>query len=114
MVKTLNLNDVKFLSLHLVLKDEAQTSIHLTTPTVDLVEKLQQDLPTLQEKLRKGDKDSIELMYKLAADFININRERLKVDSESLRKVYNIELGDLLVFFSAYLDFIAEIKNSKN
>lgn len=114
MAKTLNFNDVKLLTLHIVLKDEAQTEVHISTPTVDLVEKLQSDLPALQEKLQKGDKESIKLMYDLAAELISINREGVKINGEELRNVYNIDLGDLLVFFGAYLDYLKEIKSSKN
>ena len=114
MAKTLNFNDVKLLTLHIVLKDEAKTEVHISTPTVDLVEKLQSDLPALQEKLQKGDKESITLMYDLAADLISINREGVKISGENLRGVYNIDLGDLLVFCGAYLDYIQEIKTSKN
>lgn len=114
MAKTLNFNDVKLLTLHIVLKDENQKELHLSTPTVDLVEKMQTDLPALQQKLQQGDKESIKLMYDLAADFISINREGVKINGEELRNVYNIDLGDLLVFFGAYLDYVKEIKTAKN
>lgn len=114
MAKTLNFNDVKLLTLHIVLKDEAKTNVHITAPTVDLVERLQSDLPSLQEKLKKGDKESIKLMYDLAADLISVNKDDIKLNGEQLRNEYKLDVVDLMVFFGAYLDFVAEIKNAKN
>ena len=114
MAKTLDFNELRLLTLNIVLKDEAKTNVHITSPTVDLVERLQADLPSLQEKLKKGDKESIELMYDLAADLISLNREELKINGDQLRNTYKLDIVDLMVFFGAYLDFVAEIKNAKN
>ena len=114
MIQTLNFNNVKYLRLPIILKDEAQTCLHLTTPTVDLVEKLQNDLPIWQEKLKKGDTESIKALYDFAAVLISLNIEKVEVDGTKLREVYNLDIVDIITFFGAYIEYIAAIKNSKN
>lgn len=101
-------------TLEIVMNDEAGTLLRLTTPREELIEKLQAALPELEKVCARGDADSIRAVYDLAADLMSNNLTRVAVTADDLRGKYNIGLEDLIVFFSAYLDFIAEITNAKN
>jgi superfamily II DNA or RNA helicase len=72
------------------------------------------DLPELQSVLSGGDRESVELCYDLAARLINCNRSFITVTAEELRKKYGLDLEGLVVFYSAYADFIQEINSAKN
>lgn len=112
--KTLDFNTLKKPALTLVMQDEAKTRIAVTCPSTDLVEELQSSLPELEPVLRSGDKDGIAAAYDLTARLINCNRSFVKVTGKELRVKYGMDLDDLIIFFSAYVDFIASINNEKN
>lgn len=110
----LDFNTVKRPTLELVMQDEGRTVIMVTTPKEALIEELQATLPELQGTLSTGDKESIDLCYDLAARLINCNRNFVTVTVEELRGKYGMDLESLLLFYSAYLDFISEIHDAKN
>ena len=98
----------------LVMQDEAKTVIKVSTPSEKLVEELQATMPELQEVLNTGNKDAVALCYDLAARLISCNRSFITVTAEELREKYRIDLESLVIFYSAYLDFIQEINDVKN
>ena len=114
MAKTLDFNVIAPPTLPLIMRDDRRTEIIVTTPTEGLVEELQATLPELQSVLSGGDRESVELCYDLAARLINCNRSFITVTAEELRKKYGLDLEGLVVFYSAYADFIQEINSAKN
>lgn len=114
MAKTLDFNKVNRPILQLIMQDKDKTVIKVTTPKEALVEELQVTLPELQKTLDGKDKAAIELCYDLAARLINCNLSFVKVTTDELRDKYNMGLENLLLFYSAYVDFIGEIQNAKN
>ena len=70
--------------------------------------------PEMKEMLSKGDKEGVDMAFDLAARLISCNRNGRNITGSQLRKKYNMSFETLLVFYSAYLDFIEEVKNSKN
>lgn len=110
----LDFNTVKRPTLELVMQDEAKTVIKVTTPKEALIEKLQATLPELQGTLANGDQEAIGLCYDLAARLINCNLNFVTVTVEELRGKYGLGLENLLLFYSAYLDFISELHDAKN
>lgn len=114
MAKTLDFNSMKRPTLRLVMQDEAKTCISVSTPTEALVEELTEAMPQLDTVLQSNDGSMIQAIYDLAARLISCNRDYKKVTAEDLRDQYKLNLEDLVIFYSAYLDFINEITNSKN
>lgn len=115
MAKVLDLNNVEQLpTLELTLQDEDRTTVLVTIPTEGLINELESAGPQLTKVLSKGDKEGIDTAFDLAARLISCNRNGKKITSEELRKVYHMSLETLLVFYSAYLDFVEEVKNLKN
>jgi hypothetical protein len=96
------------------MNDAEETVFTLTAPSVELVERLEANQETLVATFKKGDRESLDEIWNLAADLISCNREGRKVIAEELKGKYGMGYKMLFVFFTAYLDFIAEIKEAKN
>lgn len=111
MAKTLDFNSIKRPTLPVVMMDEERTQIRLSTPTEAMVEELQAILPELT---RESDANAIALWYELAAKLFSCNFDGIVVTTQDLRGKYRMGSDHLIIFFSAYTDFINEISNAKN
>ena len=114
MAKIIDFNEYRRPELILVMKDKKGTTIHVTTPTEQLVKEFRANLKELQTALTKQDAESSRLVYLLAAKLINCNLDSITVTGEELAKKYGMNLEDMAVFFMAYFEFIEEIENAKN
>ena len=97
-----------------VLCDEAGTTLHLTAPTEELIERLSANMQTLTKVFETRDPNMIASAYDLAAEFISCNTEKLQVTGEELRTKYGFKLVFMAAFFKQYLDFVNEINDAKN
>lgn len=113
MKKVLDLNTCARPTLELTLQDEDRTQLSVTVPTEGLVRELEAVRPELA-KLTSGDRGAIDMIYDLAARLISCNLQGLALCADDLRGRYRMNLESAILFFSAYLDFISEITNSKN
>ena len=114
MAKNLDFNSVQRPTLVLTMKDAEKTKIRVSTPTEALIEEMQAVTAELGEVAKTGDGASIKAVFDLAARLICCNRDGIRVTAEQLRDDYNINLEDLVIFFSAYIDFVEEISRAKN
>lgn len=114
MAKTLDFNKVNRPVLPLIMQDDDQTVINVSVPKEYLIEELQETIPTLQKATEAGSKESIDYCYDLAARLINCNRSFVTVTAKELKGKYKMDLELLILFFSAYLDFVHEITSAKN
>ena len=114
MAKTLDFNSYRRPTLILSMKDDARTKLHVTTPTVELVEELRTNLKELQAALAGNDAAASRAVYELAAKLINCNLDGVTTTAQELATTYEINLEDMAMFFTAYMDFITEINNAKN
>lgn len=112
--KTLNFNQLQRPTLELTMMDEAQTIIKVSTPSMALLEELEQALPEFEAVAKSGNKEAILAIYDLAARLINCNHSFVTVTAEELRTKYRMGLDFMQIFFSAYMDFINEIYKEKN
>lgn len=113
MRKTLDFNSIEKPTLELRMKDEARTKITVCTPTQALIEELEANYSSIKEAAN-GTEESIAIMFTLMAKLINCNLEGITVTAEELRDKYDMEFIDALLFFSAYMEFIDDIKTAKN
>lgn len=112
MAKILDFNALERPTLEITMKDTDRTKIRVTTPTERLYERL---LVASAELAHVKDAAAIRATYDLAAELISCNLDGLIVTADELKDKYRLTWDtDLIVFFSAYLDFIHEIKNAKN
>lgn len=114
MAKILDFNSYRRPELILVMKDEKGTALHITTPTEQLVEELRANLTELQRALTGQDEEASRTVYHLAAKLINCNLDGVTTTPEELAKKYSLNLEDMAIFFTAYMEFIEEIQNAKN
>ena len=113
MNKVLDLNSVQRPTLELTMMDEARTLIRVSTPTEAMVQELQELGPEFN-RMKTGDRSAVAAIYDLAARLISCNRDFITVTAEELRSKYRMDLESAIVFFTAYMDFIAAITNEKN
>ena len=114
MERTFDFNALQRPTLLLTMPDEAHTQIKVSTPNEALVTELTHMAPELERVLKSGEMDAVAAVYDLAARLISCNRSLVEVTADDLRNKYNLDLESLVLFFSAYTDFLNEIANAKN
>lgn len=114
MAKIIDFNSYRRPELIFVMKDREGTTLHVTSPTEQLVKELRANLRELQKTLTKQDAEATRMVYHLAARLLNCNLDGITVTGEELAKKYGLNLEDMAVFFTAYLEFIEEIETAKN
>ena len=113
MAKILDFNSYRRPTLLLRMKDDAMTKLHVTTPTLDLVDEVRANLPEIQAALN-SDATASRAIYELAAKLLNCNMNGVTITAEELATTYEMNLEDMTIFFSAYMEFLGDIKNAKN
>ena len=114
MAKTLDFNKFNAPTLDVVLMDDAKTKVRITTPSEEMIEELQSNLPEMQKLLSASTADAIKYCYDLAARLMNFNVSFFRTTAEELRDKYNLKLPHIIGFYQAYLEYIEEIVNAKN
>lgn len=114
MPKILDFNSYRRPELILVMKDDEGTTLHITTPTKQLVEEFNANMAELQEALNGKNATSSRMVYILASKLINCNLDGVTTTPDELAKKYGLNLEDMAIFWAAYIEFIEEIKKAKN
>lgn len=114
MAKGLNFRNFAQPTLPINMNDADETLFTCTAPSVELVERLEANRDAIIAVFEKGDRESLEELWKLAADLISCNREHRKVTVEELKGKYGVSYEMLYAFIVAYGEFIDEIENAKN
>jgi hypothetical protein len=113
-MKMLDFNALQKPTWPIKLRDDAQTIVNLSTPTVELVNRLIAATPDLQEVAKTKDGKTIRAVYELIADLMNCNEDGFTFTAEELRDKYKLELLDLFQFAAGYMEFIKEMQDAKN
>ena len=113
-MKMLDFNAIQQPTWPVKLKDDAQTVVHLLTPSVGLLDRLTAATPELQEVVKTKDGRTVQAVYKLIADIMNCNDDGFIFTAEELRDKYRLTLLDLFKFVAGYLEFVKEIQDEKN
>lgn len=113
MAKSLNFNNLKKQYLTVTLPDEKSTTLLIGTPT----KKLMDDLTVLQSNLEEIEDDSSNVesfdeLYTACAKIMSRNKAGVVITKEKLEDIFDFE--DVIIFFSAYMEFIDEVARSKN
>ncbi len=114
MAKSLNFREFAQPTLKVTMNDADETVFTLTAPSVEMVERLEANQDTLLATFKKGDRESLDEIWKFAADLISSNREGRKVTAEELKGRYGMGYKMLFVFLEAYGEFVNEIEEAKN
>lgn len=114
MAKAINFRSFAQPTLPINMNDAEETLFTVTAPSVELTERLKENQDMMLTVFKRGDDESIEEIWHLAADLISCNREGRKVTAEELKGRYGMTYQMLFVFLTAYGEFIAEIETAKN
>lgn len=113
-MKMLDFNALQQPTWPVKLKDEAQTVVNLSAPTVELVDRLIAATPALQEVAKNKDGQTIRAVYELIADLMNCNDDGFIFTAEELRDKYKMSLLDVFKFSAGYMEFVKEMQDAKN
>ena len=113
-MKALDFNAIEQPTWPVTLKDPDRTVVHLTAPTVDLVDRLVATAPELQAVAERKDGRTIREVYALIADVLNCNDDGFTFTAEELRDKYRLTLLDVFRFTAGYMDFVKEMQDAKN
>lgn len=113
-MKMLDFNAIQQPTWAIKLKDDEQTVVNLSAPSVDLVDRLVAATPELQDAAKTKDGKTIRAIYALVADVLNCNDDGFAFTAEELRDRYRLTLLDVFKFVAGYLEFIKEIQDVKN
>jgi hypothetical protein len=59
-----------------------------------------------------ADAEAVNDLYNVCAKVMSFNKGGIKITAEYLADFF--DLGDIMIFFNAYSDFLASITNAKN
>lgn len=96
------------------LKDDDQTVVNLTFPTLELVERLEAMAPALNEAAKTKDGRTIRAVFSALAEFMNHNEDGYIFTAEELRDKYRLKLLDVFRFYAGYKQFVDEASKAKN
>lgn len=114
MAKSLNFRSFAQPTLPINMNDAEETLFTVTTPSVELVEKLDANKDEIIAAFKKGDRNSLDEIWSLAASLISCNREGRQVTAEELKGRYGMDYRMLFAFYQVYGEFIDEIEAAKN
>lgn len=110
MSKSLDFTKLKKQCLTVTLADEDNTKILVTTPT----KKVLDEFLTMKDSLVGEDvgEEAIGELYAMCSKLMSQNKAGRKITTEFLEGLFDFE--DLVIFITAYSEFIAEVASSKN
>lgn len=113
-MQMLDFNALQQPSWPVKLKDDEQTVVHVSAPTVELYDRLVAATPELENVSKTKDGRTIRALYNLVADIMSINDDGYTFTGEELLGKYRLSLVDVVRFISGYLQFQKEIQEAKN
>ena len=113
-MQMLDFNALQQPSWPVKLRDDEQTVVHGSAPTVELYDRLIAATPELENVSKTKDGRTIRALYNLVADIMSINDDGYKFTGEELRDKYRLTLVDIIRFVGGYLKFQKEIQDAKN
>lgn len=111
-MKSLDFNSVNQPTMQITLPNEERTRLTLTVPKTSVIERLSANAGDVSEILQSKDIHAIMEFYKILADIFSSNQQFRKFTAEELKEcltIYHVE-----AFLVPYMEFISEMKFSKN
>ena len=113
-MQMLDFNALQQPSWPIKLKDDEQTVVHVSAPTVELIDRLVAATPELEKVSKTKDGRTTRALYNLIADIMSINDDGYTFTGEELRDKYKLTLVDIVRFVGGYFQFQKEIQEAKN
>lgn len=112
MAKILDFNKIKKQYMTLILPDEKNTLLLIGTPTKNIMAELEIIQSSLFSVEKDNDSAVIDDLYTACAKLMSMNKAGIKITKTKLEKLLDVE--DLVIFFTEYIEFVTAIANQKN
>lgn len=112
-MKTINFNNVKKQYLTVTLPDAKKTTLMVGTPTKAIMDDLillKSGLETISED--DANAEATDDLYNACAKVMSRNKGGIEITKKHLESIFDFE--DIMIFFSAYMEFIGEVTSGKN
>lgn len=113
MAKAVNFNTIKKHYWNVTLPDDKNTTLMIMSPTKAILEDimyLQSNVNTISED--EANIEAVDDLYEACAKAMSRNKGGKKITKEYLSE--NFDFEDIKVFFSNYMNFVAEVTSEKN
>ena len=110
MANTFDFNKVKLKTMDVTLSDEKKTTLVVMTPDKKLMDELKSFKGASQNL---DETEVLDSLYELTAKIMSRNKNNIKISAEMLKELYD-DIGYIIAFLNAYIDFVKELINSKN
>lgn len=101
-------------TMELAMLDDNRTTLNLMFPELKLIERLIAIAPTMRAAKATNDETALKQIYDLWAELFSNNMEGIEVTADDLSNKYRLKFAHLIIFTSKYMDFINEVKSTKN
>lgn len=108
-MKSLDFNTLKKKYFTVTLANEQKTKLMICVPTKKILNRLNDLQNVLTDDIGE---DALMEVYDLIAVLMSHNKTGHTVTAKELEEIMDFE--DIMIFVTAYTDFVAEIANSKN
>ena len=109
MAKVLDFSKAKKPTLPVKLPDES--TVFVCVPTKGMLEELVGIKDQLDDVVQ-NDRESLDVLYGLVAKMMSNNKDGRKLTAEEVAEM--LDVSDVVLFFHAYTEFIAELSKEKN
>ena len=109
-----DVNAIQQPTMPVTLGDKDRTVVHLTYPTVELLDRLMTVAPEIAEIAEKKDGAIVRALYGVIADIMDCNDDGYTFTAEELRDKYRMSLLVVAKFVAAYFEFIDQANTAKN
>lgn len=113
-MEMLDFNAIQQPTWPLKLKDDAQTIVHLSYPSLELVDRMTALGGELRKIAAKKDGKAIRASFEVVAEVMNYNEDGFTFTADELLTKYRMSLLDMARFVSGYMEFLQEANNAKN
>lgn len=113
-MQMLDFNAIEQPTWQIKLKDDDQTLVNLSYPSLELVEKLESMAPTLNKAAKTKDGKTVRAVFTFLAEVMDCNADGFTFTAEELRDRYRMTLLDAFHFVAGYTKFIKEANDAKN
>lgn len=113
-MQMLDFNSIQQPTWPIKLKDDARTLVHLSYPSLEMVERLDALTPTLQKVAETKDGNTVRAVFTFLAEVMSCNDDGFTFTAEELRDKYRMTLLDAFRFVAGYTEFIKEANDAKN
>lgn len=111
-MNVLDFNKVEKASFNVALNDENNTKLKIYMPTKGTMDYLKNFRDKFSEDNNSEAEEFMDELYVACAKIMNRNADGIVIERQKIEELLDYE--DLIMFYSAFMNFIDEVVNQKN